>query len=70
MGEERDDGLIQEQSKPKHAGYVLYKTKFKISDAPESIQPVTRVCIPDRPMHNKKDGVGLSYLMIQKENYM
>jgi len=56
MGEERDDGLIREQSKPKRAGDVFYETKFTITDDPESIQPVTRVCIPDRPMHNEKDG--------------
>jgi len=57
LGEEQKSGLMTRPSFPKRAGSANYKTTFSASLGDgEDLDPVTLVQIPDRPMHNEKDG--------------
>ena len=61
LGEEQKNGMMTPPSFPKRAGAVNYKTTFSVGagsdveDGEESISK-TLVQMPDRPIHNEKDG--------------
>jgi len=60
LGEEQKNGIMTPPSFPKRAGSVNYESSFSIeadsSDDNGSSVSKTRVQMPDRPMHNEKDG--------------
>jgi len=59
LGEKQPkSGFITPHSNPKRAGPVLFRTESTISDGDVNIQTVTKVKMPDRPMHDesKDDG--------------
>ena len=58
LGEESKDGLTKPPSFPKRAGAVEFESKFTLEESNEtdSVKTVTRVRMPDRPMHNEKNG--------------
>ena len=63
LGEEKKGGTVTPPSLPRRAGSVNYKTTFSVGiggEDDENNEPSensrTFVQMPDRPMHNKKDG--------------
>ena len=65
LGEEQKNGMMTPPSFPIRAGIVNYKTTFSVGSgngndnhAPSDsmTEPETYVQMPDRPMHNEKDG--------------
>jgi carbamoyltransferase len=61
LGEERKGGMVTPPSYPRRTGSVNYKTSFSVGDDDEdedesSGNSKTCVQMPDRPMHNEKDG--------------
>ncbi|KAL7469084.1 hypothetical protein ACHAXS_009335 [Conticribra weissflogii] len=57
LGEEQKSGLMTRPSFPRRTGSANYKTTFSASlGDSDDVDPVTLVQIPDRPMHNEKDG--------------
>jgi len=55
LGEQSEKGVLQTATFPRRAGPVDYESKFKL-DKDDTMKTVTRVRMPDRPMHNEKDG--------------
>jgi len=59
LGEEQKNGMMTPPSFPKRQGAVNYKTTFSVGvggDDDDSSESKTIVQMPDRPMHNEKDG--------------
>eukprot|EP00970_Alexandrium_tamarense_P006529 scaffold1112_cov195-Alexandrium_tamarense.AAC.16 len=60
LGEEQKSGLRTQPSFPRRAGVANYKTTFSAGNDDGDGNPmsdsVTLVQMPDRPMHNEKDG--------------
>ena len=60
LGEEQKSGMMSAPSFPKRAGAVNYKSSFSVGvggdNGDEETVAKTRVQMPDRPMHNEKDG--------------
>lgn len=55
LGEKSKDGNLYPATNPKRAGPAEYETKFTVS-GDESVSTVTRVSMPDRPMHDERNG--------------
>jgi len=54
LGEKSDKGVLLPATFPRRAGPVNYESKFTF-DNDDTVETVTRVRMPDRPMHNEKD---------------
>jgi len=55
LGEKSKGGVLLPATNPKRAGPAQYETKFLISDN-DDVQTTTRISMPDRPMHDERDG--------------
>lgn len=60
LGEEQKNGIMTQPSFPTRAGAINYESSFSIeadsSDGNGSSVSKTRIQMPERPMHNEKDG--------------
>jgi carbamoyltransferase len=56
LGEKSKDGVLLPAINPKRAGPVKYETTFTVVGGDEDVRPTTRVSMPDRPMHDERDG--------------
>ena len=54
LGEKSEKGVVLPPTYPRRAGPVNYETKFTL-DKDDTVKTVTRVLMPDRPIHNEKD---------------
>merc|ERR1740124_1289043 len=54
LGEKSEKGVMLPPTYPRRAGPVNYESKFTF-DKDDTVKTVTRVRMPDRPMHNEKD---------------
>ena len=55
LGEKKKDGIAIPAMNPIRAGAAQYETKFVV-DGDDDVESVTRVSMPDRPMHDERDG--------------
>lgn len=55
LGEASKNGQSLPASRPKRTGPAYFESKFTISND-ESVNPVTRVSMPNRPMHDERNG--------------
>lgn len=56
LGEKSKDGKFLPASRPKRAGPAYYESKFTVTQNDESVTPSTRVSMPNRPMHDDRNG--------------
>ncbi len=56
LGEKTSDGIVVPAANPKRAGPVHYETTFTVAGDGENVQPSTRISMPDRPMHDERNG--------------
>lgn len=56
LGETSKNGQLLPASRPKRTGPAYYESKFNIANDDDSVNPVTRVSMPNRPMHDERNG--------------
>lgn len=55
LGEKSKDGVLLPAINPARAGPVNYETTFTVA-GDDDVKPITRVSMPDRPMHDERNG--------------
>ena len=54
LGEKSKDGAMRPAANPKRAGPARYETTFTVAGG-EDVTPLTRVSMPDQPMHDERN---------------